>query len=88
MLIHLRRDQRLHHRSSAARPHRDGSPDAASLMAVCGVSLAGLAMSLLVLASRRIDAIFPHGGAAALLEGAIVAIIVCAIVVVAGTADE
>jgi hypothetical protein len=57
-------------------------------MAVCGVSLAGLAMSLLVLASCRIDAIFPHGGAAALLEGAIVATIVCAIVVVAGTADE
>jgi hypothetical protein len=88
MLIHFRRDRPPRHRLWSVRPHRDGSPDAASLMAVCGVSLAGLAMSLLVLASPRIEVAFPHGVATALLETGIIATVVCAVVVVAGSADE
>jgi hypothetical protein len=71
----------------AERTHQHGDPESASLMVVCGLSLAGLAASLFVLGLARMAETFPHGFAIAFPAAGIVAAAACAVVVVAGSSD-
>jgi hypothetical protein len=85
MLIHLnQRDRPQRYRPS---PNQHGDPESASLMVVCGLSLAGLAASLFVLGLPRMAETFPHGFAIAFPAAGIVAAAACAVVVVAGSSD-
>ena len=82
---------RLNHRDRPQRyrqwPNQHGDPESASLMAVCGLSLAGLATSLFALGLPRLAETFPHGFAIAVPAAGIIAAAACAVVVVAGSSD-
>ena len=71
----------------AERTHQHGDPESASLMVVCGLSLAGLAASLFALGLARMAETFPHGFAIAFPAAGIVAAAACAVVVAAGSSD-
>jgi hypothetical protein len=71
----------------AERTNQRGDLESASLMAVRGLSLAGLAASLFVLELARMAETFPHGFAIAVSAAGIVAAAACAVVVVAGGSD-
>ena len=71
----------------AERTRRHGDPESASLIVVCGLSLAGLAASLFVLGLACMAETFPHGFAIAFPAAGIVAAAACAVVVVAGSSD-
>jgi hypothetical protein len=88
MLNHLNRDRPPRDRPWPERTHRRSDPDSGSLIVVCGLSLVGLATSLFVIGSSRMAETFPHGFAIAVLEAAIIATAVCAIVAVADRLDE
>jgi hypothetical protein len=89
MLIHPNhRDRPPRYRPRPERTNQHGGPESASLMVVCGLSLAGLATSLFVLGLPRMAETFPHGFAIAVPAAGIVAAAACAVVVVAGGSDE
>ena len=71
----------------AERTHQHGDAESASLMVVCGLSLAGLTTSLFVLGLARMAETFPHGFAIAFPAAGIVAAAACAVVVVVGSSD-
>ena len=85
MLIHLNHRDRPQRDRPWPNQHED--PESASLMAVCGLSLAGLATSLFVLGLARMAETFPHGFAIAGPAAGIIAAAACAVVVVAGSSD-
>jgi hypothetical protein len=71
----------------AERTHQRGDLESASLIVVCGLSLAGLAASLFALGLPRMAETFPHGFAIAFPAAGIVAAAACAVVAVAGSSD-
>jgi hypothetical protein len=88
MLVHSNRDRPARDRPWPGRTHQRSGPDSDSLIAVCGLSLAGLATSLFVLGSPRMTEAFSHGFAVATFEAGIMAASVCVVVAVVRWADE
>jgi hypothetical protein len=88
MRIHLNRDRRPRYRPWSERTRQYSGPESDSLIAVCGLSLGGLAASLFVLGSPRMAETFSHGFAIAIVAAGIVTAAVCAVVVIAGECDE
>jgi hypothetical protein len=84
----FKRDRSARYRPWPERTHQDSVAESDSLIAVCAMSLAGLATSLFVVGSPRTAAAFSHGSAIAVLEAGIIAAAVCAVVAVAGRSDK
>jgi hypothetical protein len=82
MLVHSNRDRPARYRPWSERTHQRSGPTSDSLIAVSGLSLAGLATSLFVLGSPRIAEAFPHDFALAVLEAGIIAAAVGIVVAV------
>jgi hypothetical protein len=87
MLIHLNRDRPPRRRPWSEPAYRRRGRESDSLIAVCGLSLGGLATSLFVLGSPAMAEIFSPGFALAAVAAGIIAAAVCAIVAVFGRPD-